>query len=404
MTDDGRREIERVARTSYGRLVALLAYRWRDVADAEDALGDAVASALLHWPRTGVPRSPEAWLMTAAKRTLLQRVRHAKVIDDPAVAALLAFDEQAPDLPAIPDERLRLMFVCTHPALPEPIRAPLMLQVVLGLEAATIAQAFVVSPRAMAQRLVRAKVRIRDTGMRFEEPEAAELPERLDAVLDSIYAAYTIGRHRSASDAAPLDAGLTDEAVWLGRVVVTLLPQEPEPLGLLALMLYCEARRPAQFDGDVFVPLVDQDPARWDRERLVEAERCLIGAARLARPGPFQIEAAIQSAHCERAFTGRTPWPAIAALYASLVELHRGTGARVGHAVALAEAGDAAGGLAILDALAPTTVASYQPYWVARARLLRLQGRAADARAATDHAIGLTEDVRVRTFLAGQRM
>lgn len=398
---DAGQAAERAARQSYGRLLALLAWRWRDLAAAEDALGDAFAAALRAWPSSGVPASPEAWLMKAAQRGLLMQARRARLASDPTVTALFAHDTDAPEPPAIPDERLKLMFVCAHPDVPEAVRAPLMLQTVLGLDAKVIAQAFLVSPAAMAQRLVRAKASIREAGTRFEPPELRELPDRLGSVVEAIYGAYTVGR-RSAAPAvdSPGSPELAQEAIYLCQLVVQLQPQQPEALGLLALMLYAQARRPAQFDAhDAFVPLAAQDTDLWDRELIAQAERCLQAAAQCRQPGPFQIEAAIQSAHCQRAFGGATPWPAIASLYGALVALQASVGACVGQAVALAEAGELAAGRAALDALEPGVVQAYQPYWVAQAHLLRREGRLGEAAQASLRAIGLTEDPRVRAYL-----
>ncbi|MFE0758269.1 RNA polymerase sigma factor [Inquilinus sp. NPDC058860] len=311
MSTDTRRAVERAARDSYGRLVTFLAARSRDIAAAEDALADAFRSALETWPRDGVPDRPEAWLLTAARRRLIDGARHlqvrAEAVPDLRVAAEEAQELAASD--AFPDERLRLLFVCAHPAIDPAIHTPLMLQTVLGLDAARIASAFLVSPAAMGQRLSRAKGKIRDAGIGFELPEAKELPPRLDAVLQAVYAAYGSGWDDVAG-ADPRRRGLAAEAIDLGRMLRPLLPAEPEVEGLLALMLHCEARREARRGpaGD-YVPLSEQDSARWSKPMMAEAEHILSAAAQDRRMGRFQLEAAIQSVHAQRARTGRRTPP-----------------------------------------------------------------------------------------------
>jgi len=393
------------ARNSYGRLLAFLASRWRDVAAAQDALGDAFLAALRTWPRTGVPARPEAWLLAAARRRLMDGARHATVeaAAAPALRTLVEQAERAVSAAApFPDERLTLLFVAAHPAIDEAMRTPLMLQTVIGLDAARIASAFLVAPAAMGQRLVRAKARIRDAGIRFEVPERADLPARLDAVLEAIYTAYGSG-WEDVAGADPRRKGLAEEAIWLGRLVLGLLPEEPEAAGLLALMLHCEARRAARRDpGGGYVPLGRQDVTRWSGPMLREAEALLSAAARAGRAGRFQLEAAIQSVHAQRAVTGHTDWAAIALLYEGLVRCAPTIGARVGHAAALADVRGSDAGLAILDAIAPEAIASYQPYWAMRAHLLAAVGRHAEAEHAYARAVGLSEDPAVRAFLAGQ--
>ena len=397
------RSIERAARQSYGRLLAWLAWRWRDLAAAEDALAQAFASALESWPKTGVPDSPDAWLMTAAKRNLLQMERHARLAADPAVTVLLGDGEPAaPDAPAIPDERLKLLFVCAHPAIDPAVRTALMLQTVLGLDARRIASAFLVSPAAMAQRLVRAKTKIAQAGIRFEEPEARELPQRIHAVLEAIYAAYGLGWDGLDPDALGVEqaSNLVEEALYLAELTATLLPASAEASGLLALLLLCESRRAARHGpSGEFMPLHAQDCTRWDLQRIRQADGILWVAAAKGQSGPFQLEAAIQAAHCHRAFTGSVPWQGIARLYDQLVQLAPTTGAQVSRAVALAEAGSVADGLAALDALDATAVASYQPYWVARGHLLALAGLPGQAFPGYQHALGLTTLPAVRSFL-----
>lgn len=399
------RAAELVARESFGRLVSYLAWQWRDIAAAEDALADALVKALEVWPQTGVPDAPDAWLLTVAKRQLMQAARHDKVRFDPAVTALLAQDETQPEEPVIPDARLKLLFVCAHPAIDERVRIPLMLQTVLGLQVTDIAPALLVSPTALAQRLVRAKQKIRDAGIRFEEPEAGELPERLGFVLESIYGAF--GVSVEAVDGA--ESRITDlqrEAVYLCRIVCELLPESAEAQGLLALMMFCLARRAAQTDAaGQFVPLALQDTRLWDREAIVKADQHLWLAAQRREPGPFQLEAAVQSAHCHRLFTGSTPWIGISQLYQQINANFATQGSLVAGAVALAESGQVASGLAQLDAMEVKVVKAFQPWWVARAYLLGLLGRerAVDADHAYAIAIGLTQQQKTRAHLERQR-
>ncbi len=402
MTDAARRAVEQAARESYGRLVAFLAARSRDLAASEDALADAFRAALETWPKTGVPARPEAWLLTAARRRLTDGHRHARVRLE-ALPTLTVVAEEAQEMAGadvpFPDDRLKLMFVCAHPAIDAGARTPLMLQTVLGLDAVRIASAFLVQPAAMGQRLSRAKAKIRDARIAFETPQPKDLPARFNAVLDAVYAAYGSGWDDVAG-ADPKRKGLALEAIELGRVLNGLLPADPEVKGLLALMLHCEARRPARRSGDgEYVPLSDQDVALWTWPMVREAEALLSAAQRAGDVGRFQLEAAIQSEHARRAAAGTTDWAMIARLYRVLVRVSPTVGAAVGHAAALAEAGDAADALARLDAFAQATVERYQPYWALRAHLLRRLGQEADALNAYSRAIGLCEDPATRAFL-----
>ena len=393
---------ELAARVSYGRLLAYLAAQSRDLTAAEDALGEAFVAALETWPRAGVPDKPEAWLLAVARRRLIDGARHAKVEDVAAAALRIVVDraeQEASSKALFPDERLKLLFVCAHPAIDPAARTPLMLQTVLGLDAARIACAFLVAPAAMGQRLVRVKAKIRDAGIRFEIPEPRELPSRLEAVLQAIYAAYG-SAWEDVAGADPRRQGLAEEAIWLGRLVTRLLPDEPEGQGLLALMLHCEARRGARRDAEGrYVPLTRQDVALWSQPLTEEAEEILAAASTAMKPGRFQLEAAIQSVHAQRAVTGHTDWEAIALLYEGLIRLAPTIGARVGSAAALAEAKGDDAGLAALEAIPPEAVTGYQPYWALSAHLLKRLGRAAEAREAYARAVGLSEDPAVRDFL-----
>jgi len=360
-------------------------------------------AALANWPRDGIPDKPEAWLLAAARRRLLDAGRHAAVQARAAPTLRMAVDEAHSTAAArgdFPDERLALLFVCAHPAIEERMRTPLMLQTVLGLDAVRIAAAFVVPAATMGQRLVRVKTKIRDAGIRFEVPAARELPDRLGPVLEAIYAAFGSGWEDVAGGDSRRE-GLAEEAIWLGRLVSRLLPEEPEAGGLLALMLHCEARRAARRDAaGAYVPLSRQDVTRWAGPMIEEAERALRTAGRAGRPGRFQLEAAIQSAHAHRAHSGRTDWEAIALLYEGLVRIAPTIGARVSHSAALAEARGADSALTALGGIPAEAVASYQPYWALRAHLLGTLGRADEAAQAYARAIELSEDPAVRVFLA----
>jgi RNA polymerase sigma-70 factor (ECF subfamily) len=406
MGDAARRAAERAARDSYGRLVAFLAARTRDVAGAEDALAEAFASALKSWPEDGVPANPDAWLLTVARRrqTDAMRRRQTRTAGEVHIQLMTEELEDAAAHPeVIPDRRLALMFACAHPDVEAGMRAPLILQTILGFTAIDIAAAFLIPPATMGQRLVRAKARIKEAGIPFVVPEREDLAERLDAVLEAIYAAYAKGWTEIGDTAAER---LADEAIWLGRLVVSLLPDEAEAKGMLALMLYAESRRQARRDADgAYVPLEAQDVALWDEPQLVSAEALLRSAN--ATPGPtgrYQIEAAIQSAHVARRITGRANWEAVVALYDVLLRLTQSPVALLNRAAALAETDGPEAALASLDAIADDKrMADYQPYWAARGHLAARAGRKAEAHEALTLAIGLATDNSVRHYLIEQR-
>jgi predicted RNA polymerase sigma factor len=399
-----------VARRSYGKLVAFLAADTRDVAAAEDALSEAFAAALATWPVYGCPANPEAWLMTVARRKGIDGMRHRRSGEAATVhLQMLAEDQTAASAETvndaeIPDKRLALLFACAHPAIDTAIRAPLMLQTVLGLDAKTIASAFLASPDAMGKRLGRAKQKIRATGIPFAIPARDELAGRLDGVLDAIYAAFAEGwSDPGGTDVARRD--LTTEALFLARLVVALLPEEPEALGMLALMLHADARRRARrnVDGD-YVPLADQDVSLWNAAMIEEAEALLRYASTLGRIGRYQLEAALQSAHVERRRTGRTDWTAEVQLYDALLALSGSPVVALNRALAIAEWKGPAAALEIVNTLAADgRLAQYQPYWAARAALLARTHAYNEAHDAYDIAIGLERDPDVRRFLQARQ-
>ena len=402
--DEAARAAERVARESYGRLVAFLAARTRDVAGAEDALSEAFAAALRMWPAEGVPDNPDAWLLTVARRRQTDSIRRRRTRTVGEEHLRLMADEleaAAAEGRVIPDRRLALMFACAHPAIERAMRAPLILQTILGLTAEDISAAFLIPPATMGQRLVRAKSRIRDAGIPFGVPEKEELAERVQAVLDAIYAAYSKGWNEVGETGVP---EIADEAIWLGRLVVSLLPEEPEAKGVLALMLYAEARRAARRDaGGAYVPLEEQDVGLWDDSQIALAELLLRRANAGGPTGRYKLEAAIQSAHIGRRLTGAATWPAVVRLYDHLLALTRSPVVMLNRAVALAEVEGPDAALAAIEPLASDKrMMGYQPYWAARGHLLARVDRRSEAAEAFTVAIGLTTDEAVRAYLQGQ--
>ncbi len=399
---EARSTAEAVARRSYGKLVAFLASRTRDVAAAEDALSEAFAAALSDWPINGSPSNPEAWLLTVARRKsidMARRQRSSSSAADEDLERVSAVLRVTSDM-QIPDRRLALMFACAHPAIDPAIRAPLILQAILGLDAASIASAFLMSPSAMAKRLVRAKAKIREAGIPLRIPEREELAGRLDSVLEAIYAAFGEGwSDATSTDIARSD--LTEEALFLARLVVELLPDEPEALGLLALMLHAEARRHARrsLHGE-YVRLADQDVDSWDLQMIEEAEALLLRAGGKGLIGRYQLEGALQSAHVCRRRTGRADWAAMLQLYDALFALSNSPVVAINRALTIAELDGANAALESMpDVAAEPRLAGYQPYWAARAELLARTSAYDEARHAYEIAIGLERDPSVRRFL-----
>lgn len=399
MTSSAHETAELVARRGYGVLLAYLVAHTRDAAAAEDALSDAFAAALTNWPTRGCPVNPEAWLLAVARRKAVDAIRKRQTGE--RLAASLQVLTAAPEYAPIPDERLAMLFTCAHPALDAAIRAPLMLQLVLGLDARAIAAAMLTSPSAMSKRLVRAKEKIREAGIPFRVPERGELPARLKSVLDAIYAAFSEGwSDPAATD--PVQRDLIREALFLARLITELLPDQPEALGLLALMLHAEARRPARRGADnEYIPLDRQDPRLWDAAQIQEAESLIRRAGAFRQIGRYQLEAALQSAHVYRCHTGEDNWAEIVRIYDALLTISDSPVVALNRAIAICEVQGPAASLAILDQLArDSRLTSYQPYWAARARLLALTGNRPAAIEAYHHAIELAPDPAVERFLA----
>jgi RNA polymerase sigma-70 factor, ECF subfamily len=380
--------------------VAVLVRSLRDIALAEEAVQDAFTTALQRWPREGLPPAPAGWIIATARNRAIDRLRREASRGERQAAALQLMQADDAEEHAVRDDHLRLVFTCCHPALASEARVALTLRLLGGLSTAEIARAFLVAEPAMAQRLSRAKAKIRAAGIPFRIPEASELPERLGAVLAVIYLAFNEGY--SASTGAELLRGeLCDEALRLGRQLLDLMPREPEVAGLVALMLLVDARRAARVDADgALVKLADQDRSRWNRARIAEGQALLRPCLEIDRPGPYQLQAAINAVHSDAADAAHTDWRQILALHDRWMAVAPSALVALNRAVVVAEIDGAAPALRLVDEL---PLADYHLFHAVRADLLRRAGRLPEAAAAYGAAIGRCGNLRERRFLEEQQ-